>query len=185
MQIKYVGTVIPYTGKELRSHFIFHRFDIQGNAMVAFQGSAHVELPHMVDQEDVKAQAPIYSKLMLHFLAEFFWDDLEKTILRQRLFMAIIFEQLKSVAPKIAWERRGDDLYVGNRKLSVSIATASPISTLIHTGLNIVAKGTPVPAYGLEQAGISPREFAMEILKRFQQETNDILLARTKVRGVL
>lgn len=184
MQIKYSEMVIPYTGKELRSHFIFHRFDIQGNALVAFTGSAQVELSHMVDQADVKAKAPISSAMMLHFLGEFFGEDLEKTILRQRLLMCLMLEHLKEIRPETSWARMGDDLFVGSKKLSVSIATASPVSTLIHAGLNITTQGTPIPTYSLEQAKIEPRSFAAEILKRFKKETDEIALARTKVRGV-
>lgn len=184
MRIKHSKKELAYTGKELRSLFIFHQFGLQGNALVAFEGPCRVELPEMVDQEDVKANAPIYSPWMLHFLGEFFGEDLEKTLLRQRLLMAVILDLLRETAPGVPWRRVGNDLYVRNRKVSVSIATASPVSTLLHAGLNVRTRGAPVPAFGLKEAGISPAGLAAKILKRFQEEAEGIAMARCKVRGV-
>ena len=38
----------------------------------------------------------------------------------------------------------GDDIFIGDAKLSVSIATASISSMKIHFALNITTKGTPI-----------------------------------------
>jgi len=152
--------------------------------MIAFCGPCRVDLKEMVDQEDVKAKAPIRSPLMLHFMAEFFGENLETTIVRQRLLMACVLEALRENAPTVPFRRDGDDIYVGPKKMSVSIATASPVSTLIHAGLNITTKGTPIPTYGLKDAKIEPKEFALAVLKAFQKETEEMDLARCKVRGV-
>ncbi|MBI1879344.1 MAG: DUF366 family protein [Chloroflexi bacterium] len=69
-------------------------------------------------------------------------------------------------------------------KLSVSIATASPTSTLIHTGFNIETEGTPVPAVGLAELDVDVPAFAAELLRRYAAEVHDIWLARCKVRAV-
>jgi hypothetical protein len=184
LQIKYSDKKLTYTGKELSSLFIFHKFNLQGDALVSFQGECDVKLPEMVDQQDVKANAPIYSPLMLHFLGEFFGDDLKCAVTRQRLLMATILEILQNSAPRIPWKRTGDDIYVKEKKVSVSIATASPVSTLLHTGLNIISKNTPVPAFGLNDAELNPEKMALEILERFQKEMEEIELARCKVKWV-
>jgi hypothetical protein len=184
LRIRYIAKELAYTGKELRSHFLFHQFHIKGDALVAFQGPCDVKISEMVDQEDVKANAPIFSPKMLHFLGEFFEEDLRKTVFRQRLLMAIILEILQKEAPKIPWRRNGDDIFVGEKKVSVSIATKSPVSTLIHAGLNIIAKGAPVPAFGLEEAKISPPFLARKILSAFKKECDEIDFACWKVRGV-
>jgi len=168
----------------LRSLFIYHTFNLQGDAIVSFCGACDVSLNNMVDQEDVKLKAPIYSRSMLHFLGEFFDDDLEKTILRQRLLMASILECLRKEASSVPWMRAGDDIYVGKLKVSVSIATKSPVSTLIHAGINIETKDTPVPTFGLEQANVDPKVLSGEVLFRFKEEMEGIGLARCKVRGV-
>ena len=75
---------------------------------------------------------------------------------------------------------------IDGKKLSVSIATKSTTSILIHTGLNIVSEGAPVKASGLtSELGITDiKEFALEIMKRYSEELEDINLASTKVRGV-
>ena len=184
MHISYFNKLLAYTGKELRSLFIYHQFNLQGNALVAFSGPCKVTLADLVDQEDVKRNAPIFSKLMLHFLGEFFGDDLEKTILRQRLLMACIFESLMAKAPQFSWVRDGDDIFMEKKKVSVSIATASPVSTLIHAGLNIETKGTPLPTFGLKEAKIEPAPLAALVLERFKSEMSGVWLARCKVRGV-
>jgi hypothetical protein len=85
--------------------------------------------------------------------------------------------------------RRGDDLYLPRAdgspgKLSVSIATASATSTLIHTGFNVETEGTPVPTVGLAELGVDPATFGAELLRRYAEEVEDIWLARCKVRAV-
>jgi hypothetical protein len=188
---KYLGAerVFAYDGHQLAPHWIYRHYDLLGDAIVAWRGECDVKLSEMVDIEDVKANAPIYSPEMVHFIAEFFDLDLEKTVYRQRLLIVTAKEFLEErVSQRV--ERRGDDLYLsrprdGQRgKLSVSIATTSATSTLIHTGFNVVSEGTPVPTVGLNDLGIAPDEFAQAVLERYRAEVEDIWLARCKVRPV-
>ena len=76
---------------------------------------------------------------------------------------------------------------IDGKKLSVSIATKSITSVLIHTGLNILSEGAPVKASGLtSELGIEDIEnFAKEVMKRYAAEIDDIKSAATKVRGVI
>src|SRR4051812_18158249 len=85
---------VAYDGSQLAPHWIYRRFDILGNAIVAFVGPAEVFLDQMVDLEDVKQQAPIYSPLMLHFIGEWFEDSWDLGILWQHLFICQIYELL-------------------------------------------------------------------------------------------
>ena len=184
----YTESPITYDGHQLAPHWIYRRFDLLGDAIVAFTGPCNVELTEMVDIEDVKAQAPIYSPQMLHFIAEFFHTDLELAVYRQRLLIINAKELLEEITGQ-AIKRQGDDLYAPRPdgspgKLSVSIATASPTSTLIHTGFNIDTEGTPVPTAGLSQLGIKVNSFAPGLLHRYAAEVQDIYLARCKVRAV-
>ena len=77
-------------------------------------------------------------------------------------------------------------MFVNDKKLSVSIATKSLTSILIHTGINILSEGAPIPVSGLESdLGIKDiKEFALEVMKNYSEEVDDIVLASTKVRGV-
>ncbi|MCD6360381.1 MAG: DUF366 family protein [Armatimonadetes bacterium] len=175
---------LAYTGAELRSHWIMERFGLRGDAMVAFRGPCDVALSEMVDLEDVAAGASIRSAEMLHFIAEHFESDLERMVLRQRLFMCMVREALSAREGVPDLRRDGDDLYAGGRKLSVSIATASPVSTLMHVGLNVDPTGAPVAAVGLAEWGVDPDELARELLDAYAAELAGVAAARCKVRGV-
>ncbi|MFH1429857.1 MAG: DUF366 family protein [Candidatus Margulisiibacteriota bacterium] len=175
---------VDYTGEQLSSLWIYKNAGIRGDAIVSFIGKADVR-DHMVDQEDVLKNEFIYSEKMLHFLIEHFDLDLEKAVLRQRLFMVIIEEVIKEYGCDNII-RSGDDLYVGDGKLSVSIATLSPISSLIHTGLNISNKNTPVETYALLDIMKEKdlEQFAGKVMEKYIKEMEDIYLARCKVKGV-
>ena len=179
----FVKEKIKYTGKELRSHFAYDRFNIQGDSLLAFCGECEVTVSDLVDIADVKDNAPIYSENMLHFIAEFFYGDLEMAILKQRLLMAIIKDEIASLSGALLI-RQGDDIYEENAKLSVSIATSSPVSFMIHAGVNISSKNTPVKTKGLLDYGIDEEVFAESILDSFSKEILGVRSARCKVRGV-
>ena len=184
MKIKFIEEEIKYIGSQLVPHWIYKNFKIQGNSIVAFIGECEVKLSEMVDIEDVINNEPIYSKSMLSFITEQFGIDLIEGVFRQRLLICIIKELLEEKGFFVV--RNGDDLIIDGRKLSVSIATKSITSVLIHTGLNIISDGAPVAASGLtSELGIKDvKEFAIEVMKRYSEEIDDIVLASTKVRGV-
>ncbi len=181
---RWIEEQIPYTGRELRSHFALEKWGIVGDNIVAFIGECRVSREHLVDLLDAQANATIYSPLMLHFLGEFFNDDLEKAIWRQRLFITLLKEKWESLVPKNRLRREGNDLYEKDKKLSVSIATATPLSTLLHVGVNIETEGTPVPTVGLREERIDPVVFAKEVLQQFVQEFDGVYHDLCKVRSV-
>ncbi len=183
MQWRWLSEEIPYTGRELRSGWIAKVTAIEGDAIVGFIGPCDVPLEHMVDMEDVRRGMPIKAARMLHFLLEDFNTDLARTVLRQRLLVCRTAELLNQATNEHV-RRDGDDLFVGERKLSVSIATTSPTSALIHLGLNIDPSGAPVPAIGLDELGISAPEAAVQIMKAYVQEIQSIEAAQRKVRSV-
>lgn len=184
MHTKLIEKEIKYIGSQLAPHWIYKNFKLQGDAIVAFIGECEVALTEMVDIEDVINNEPIYSKSMLSFITEQFNVNLVEGVFRQRLLICIIKELLEERGIFVV--RNGDDLMIDGRKLSVSIATKSTTSILIHTGLNILSEGAPVKASGLtSELGISDmKEFALEVMKRYAEELEDINLASTKVRGV-
>lgn len=183
MKTKFINEKIKYTGNELAPHWIYRNFKMQGDAIVAFCGECEVNLEEMVDVEDVINNEPIYSKLMLNFIIENFNIGLVEGIFRQRLLITILKEVLEDTysAPI---KRSGDDLFVEDKKLSVSIATKSLTSVLIHVGINIDPTGAPVKAIGLNSLNVNNVEdFAKEIMIRYSEEIDDIILASTKVSG--
>ncbi len=184
MEGRYLEKEIAYTGRELRSHWAYERFDLMGDSLVAFVGPCDVPLDRMADLEDVKARAPIRSDRMLHLIAEHFGADLETSILRQRLLVCLAAEQINGRLGQIRIARRGDDLFDGEAKLSVSIAVATPVSTMVHLGLNVTRAGAPVRVVGLEDLGVDPRWLGEEIMRHYLEELAGVARARCKVRGV-
>ncbi len=171
-----------YTGHQLRSHWIYSQFQIQGDACVAFAGPCEVHLDEMVDLADVHAEAPIFSEQMLSLIIEHFQADLRSMVLRQRLLTAQAKDLLTAAGAKV--RRQGDDLYDGQFKLSVSIATVSPVSGLIHFGLNIRSENTPVPTRGLADYGIDWQVFAQDLVQGYLAEEQSMQAALVKVRWV-
>lgn len=184
MKTKFIDEEIKYVGSQLAPHWIYKNYKMQGDSIVAFIGECNVKLTEMVDIEDVINNEPIYSKLMLSFISEQFGIGLIEGVLRQRLLMCVIKEALESRGVFVV--RQGDDLMINDKKLSVSIATKSINSVLIHTGLNILSVGAPVKAAGLtSELGITDiKEFALEVMSKYSDELEDIVLASAKVRGV-
>ncbi|MDA8234617.1 MAG: DUF366 family protein [Clostridia bacterium] len=184
MKSHLVQNKLPYDGTQLSSLWAYKTFGIQGDSIIAFRGPCQVKLEHMVDQEDVLAGDHIYSEDMMHFIAEHFELDLEKTVIRQRLLITIIKEVLER-NPAVKLRRDGDDIYLGEDKLSVSIATLTRVSTMIHTGLNISSRNTPVATVSLPELGVEDWEsFAHDVVQAYCEELESIKLARCKVRGV-
>lgn len=184
MQIKWVEQTIKYDGSQLTPHWIYKTFGLLGDTLVSFRGGCHVPLDKMVDQVDVKENKPIWSEEMLHFIGEFFETDLTKTILLQRLLVSLAQQEIIFRSKKQMIVRGGNDLYDGDAKLSVAIATSSPISTLLHFGVNISSRGTPVKTKGLADYGIEVEPFARALLESFRDEVQSLRVARSKVRPV-
>ncbi|MBR1907894.1 DUF366 family protein [bacterium] len=184
MKIKLIENEVKYIGSQLAPHWIYKNYKMMGDAIVAFKGECEVKLTEMVDIEDVINNEPIYSKYMLSFITEQFNVNITEGVLRQRLLITTIKEVLEEMG--IIVRRSGDDLFVGDKKLSVSICTKSMTSILIHTGLNIESEGAPVNAAGLgTDLNISDIDgFAQRVMEKYSEELDDIYLAGTKVRGV-
>ncbi len=175
---------IPYTGVELAPHWISGQTGIFSSGIVAFRGPCLVKTEELVDLEDSREGETIQAAEMLHFLGEWFDGGLELAIARQRLLIAGFAELLsRQIASEHGRKirRLGNDLFVGDRKLSVSIVTASPVSTLFHFGVNIDPSGAPVNAVGLVELGADPEELAKAVLALWKEEWQGMLKARCKV----
>ncbi len=174
-----------YFGPELRPHFILSKYRIEGSALLCFRGACEVKTDHLVDWEDRLQNDFIRAKEMLHFLGEFFGITLKEGIWIQRLIVSEALAYLLNAGIKA--ERTGDDLFIEGRKLSVSIVTASPVSVLLHLGLNIDSEGAPVKAIGLGEIFSEQQiqEFADYLLSRFKEEYQSVNRAAVKVRPVI
>jgi uncharacterized protein len=176
---------VTYDGTQLTTHWPRGITGLQGDALVAWLGPARVDTAELVDLSDRSSGDTIVAAEMLHLVGVFFQRPLPEMVMRQRLYTARLAEELgrRGVAP----ERSGDDLFLPGeppRKLTVSIATVSPLAGLIHLGINVDPAGAPVPAAGLEELGVAARPFAAELLAALVEEETGAALAAAKVRAV-
>lgn len=188
MNFRFLNGEIKYDGSQLHSHFAYEH-GVKGNSIVSFIGPAEVK-EHLVDCEDRLKNDFISSESMLHFIIEIFDVSLREMVVWQRLFITQTIDFLKSLTIPESYKLRrvGDDIFVDSKKLSVSIATLSPVSGLIHVGLNIkVGENCPVLAIGLEDLpdlGYDVKCFAIMLMKKFIEEFEDIQNDCYKVKGV-
>jgi hypothetical protein len=169
-----------YDGTQLRSLFAYMGHGLMGDSIVAWIGPCSVTFDHMVDGEDLRAQAKIEGERMVHFIVEMFDCSLFAAVCAQRLLAAIVIGHLHNPALR----RDGDDIYLGEKKLSISIATVSPTSALIHFAVNVVNDGTPVPTLSLRELKVDPEKFAQDILQKFAKEMSTSREATQKVKWV-
>ena len=180
MKIHWADGRIDYDGTQIHSLWAYRAFGVQGDSVVAFIGGCDIPFANMVDLEDVRAKSRIASPLMLHFIAEHFDGDLETAVLRQRV-LAVVAKDL--LPPGVT--REGDDLFVSGGKLSISIATRTPVSSKIHFGINVErATDVGVETRSLRDRGVEPTSYARAVMQRFAAEMDGVLDARTRVRGV-
>jgi len=182
MKTEFLSENTAYTGPQLRSLYLYEK-GLKGNGMISWVGSCDVKTPDLVDAEDRVTNDFIKSKEMVHFLAEFFHRDVFFGICVQRLMAEIVIDVLSKLSDQ-KFERRGDDVYCQSKKLNVSIATVSAVSSLIHFGVNVDSEGAPVEAVGLKDLGVDAKAFAEQVLSLVQKEVDEIYGASVKVFGV-
>jgi hypothetical protein len=185
MRSRFIKEEIGYTGDQLHSLYSYDNYGIAGDSIISFVGPCDISLKEIVDLEDAKAGKRIYVPMMLHFIAEHFDIDLEKGILRQYLLVDIVKDVLNEKLGKFIVKRIEGELFINDAKLGMSAATASPVSSLIHAGINIIApENTTTKTKGLKDFNIDPNELATEILERYTKENEKISLTRCKTRWV-
>ena len=184
MKTLFMPDGIDYTGRELRPHWIMERCGLVGDATVSFIGSCDVSGGDLVDIEDRILGNTVAGDRMLHFIAEVFGVGLPGIVFAQRLLCTAARDTLEALTGATV-RREGDDLFVGAGKLSVSVATVSPVSGLIHMGLNITRDGVPVEAACLEDLKVDAISTAEKILAAFAQEIEGALDAARKVKPVI
>ncbi len=163
---------IDYDGSQIASLWAYTLFKVQDDSIVCFRGGCDVSAMYMIDLEDRMNEEKIESPDMIQFIVEHFDSTtLSLAYTRQRLLACIALEAL--IDRKVPVTRSGDDLYYDGQKMSVSIASASPVSQKIHFGINVRSD-----EWGsLEKAGLGPADaeaLMAEIGSRYASEQEDI-----------
>jgi uncharacterized protein len=184
VKAKFLETQEKYDGTQLVSLRNYLQHGILGDSIVAWIGPCDISFEHMVDGEDLLAKAQIAGSMMVHFIVEKFDVSLFAAVGLQRLLASIVKDHLHAAGSDKTLFRDGYDLFSRDRKLSISIASQSPVSSLIHFAVNVSNKGTPVKTLALEDLSVDPQTFAREIMERFCKEVESITEATQKVRWV-
>ena len=186
MKTKWIEEKIHYDGSQLRSLYAYLSHSVLGDSMIAWEGGCNVAVEHMVDGEDKLAGESIAGDHMLHFLVERFSEGLSFSVAEQRLIAAIAKDLVIEISndKSLCLKRDGDDIFWGDKKMSISIATVSPVSALVHFAVNVSNEGTPVKTCALKDFGIEPKDFALELLSKVQRELDSLLEATQKVHWV-
>ncbi|MEZ6197194.1 MAG: DUF366 family protein [Planctomycetota bacterium] len=174
---------VDYDGRQLRSHWLYETFGLAGDAAAAFVGRADVAGEHLVDLADRQAGLVIRADRMLHLIVEVFDPRLDRAVSLQR-HLVHAARELVEERSGARLRRSGDDLFHGEGKLSVSIATVSAVSNLVHLGINVTNAGTPVRTASLEDLGLDAAATARDLLARFADDLESMGKAAVKVRPV-
>jgi hypothetical protein len=182
MRTHWLADLTAYDGSQLRAHWAMARTGVVGDVAVGFRGPCRVADAEIADLADVDGPG-IAGDDMVHVVWETFTaPDLLLAVHRQRLLAAQARDLVAELAPGAVVLRDGDDLWVGDGKLSISIATVTPVSALVHFAVNASPGGAPVRTATLADLGVDPVVFGQELLTRCAEEQQSIAEARAKVR---
>lgn len=204
MKQKWVDTEFEYDGSQLASLYNYLKHGLAGDSIVSWVGPCDISFEKMADGEDLLTHSEIRGARMLHFIIEKFDVSLFAAVALQRLVaslaLEILIEKLSVKGSAIATansklllssdgsspvlRRDGDDIYWGEKKISISVAVPSYRSCLIHFAVNITNEGTPVPTAALSDFAVDPVQFAQELMTRVACENESIIFATHKVHGV-
>jgi hypothetical protein len=183
MKTKFIDAKIKYDGAQLKPLYAYLNHKVIGDSIISFVGECDVSLEHMVDAEDFVVSSEIKSQNMLHFIVEVFNQNIFTAVSLQRLLVSITQNLLLQKNYQLT--RKGDDLYLGKKKLSVSIASVSPVSAMIHLGLNVTNEGTPVETCSLGDFDLDSKQFSLELMNLFADEFVSIFEATQKVKPLI
>jgi len=118
MKSLFAKTKESYDGTQLRSLFGYMEYGLLGDSVIAWIGPCSVSFDHMVDGEDLRAEAKIQGEQMVHFIIELFDRDLFAAVNVQRLLASIVMEHLRKLSKNEKLRREGDDIYLDDKKLA-------------------------------------------------------------------
>jgi len=183
MSITWLNAECSYDGTQLSTDFIKQHGSGSDDEIVLFLGPADVPVEHLVDLEDAAANAVIQSPMMAHVLLEHRGVPLTEMVWRQRMLGRIASSWIVE-RTGIHVDVKGDDLFIGDGKLSVSVATRSNRSSLIHFAVNVESGGAPVKTSALRDLRIPPKEFLMALARAYEEEALSAARATQKVKPV-
>ncbi|MBE6485940.1 MAG: DUF366 family protein [Methanosphaera stadtmanae] len=158
-----------YDGSQINPSWAFQEFKVKDSTIVSWIGPMNILGDNLIDYEDVGLD--IKGDNMLNFIVEHFDEqpgNLKLAYHRQRILVMITRDKLLDYGIKTTQD--GDDIFINNKKLSVSIATASISSMKMHFALNITTKGTPDD---VETSALEDNDMSLEDIHKLQDEISE------------
>ncbi len=198
MECLWLNEKHKYDGSQLQPLNNYLKHGVLGDSVVSWAGACELKPQYIIDGEDLKSEAKIAGDFMLHFILELFQYPLSGAVALQRLMGELLMDQIQKDSDRESMicesenrnfkdfqlKRIGDDIYRDRKKLNISVATCSNLSSLIHFGVNITNKGTPVPTCCLTDFGITDeKKFALDFMETLREEFMGMKRARMKVRS--
>lgn len=185
MKNLFIENEFMYDGTQLRPLYAYEKHGIQGHSIISWIGGCDIPFEHMVDYEDKLEKSEIRGKKMLHFIIEVFDFKLISAVFMQRLFSSIVKDVIEKKSSQDL-VRKGDDLFWQingvKRKLTISIASVSAVSSMVHFAININNENTPVETCSLDDLKIEAKSISLQIMKEFVDEYLDVVVATQKVK---
>lgn len=185
MRAQFIEKEFAYDGSQLRPLYAYLHHGVMGDSIVSWKGPCNIAWENMKDGEDLLEASAIRSDQMLHFIIEIFHQSLLSGVACQRLFASVAKDYLQRIAAPVlgadSLDRFGDDIYWNDKKLSISIASSSSVSTQIHFAMNITTEGTPVKTTSLQELGMDPQKTAEDIMVLWSKEFESMQMATQKV----
>jgi len=143
MLVEVLEEPVFYDGSQIDPLWGYKHSGILGDSIIVFRGGMDVSEERMKDCEDLRGKTKITGDDVLHLIVERF--DSPGNIFISYLLQRLLVISAQAVLNMYGIEtaRTGDDLYIADEKLTVSIATASITSEKIHLGINVTTTGTP------------------------------------------
>ncbi|MFO7967892.1 MAG: DUF366 family protein [Archaeoglobaceae archaeon] len=165
----FIDSELGYDGSQIKSLWAYCEAGVKEDSIISFVGSCEIDGDAQVDLEDMVLQEKIYSPKMLHFIIEHF-DEVSLRLIRTRQrFLAYLIQEIINEERKVS--RKGDNLFWNGKKLTISMATISPVSAKIHFGVNVESDTHS----SLQEIGYpDPKQLALEVCRRYSREIEEI-----------
>lgn len=173
----FIDSELRYDGSQIKSLWAYCEVGIKEDSIISFVGSCNIQGDARADSEDIVLQKKVYSPKMLHFIVEHSDEVSPRLTCTRQRFLTCLIQDLIDEECKIS--REGEDLFWEGKKLTVSMATISPVSAKIHFGINVESDEYA----SLEEMGFSdPKKLGLEICRRYSYEIDDLSGDIRKIR---
>jgi hypothetical protein len=185
MAFKFLPEKRALSGDEMLPHWALRNFDMVGDSIVSFVGDFKVPPERWVDISGIMRGGVFPNSEMMHIVVEHFGCALPEAVLRQYVLVSILQEKLlhriKTNGHNLT--RLGDDLFDGDKRLSITAVGSTLVSAKIHIGVFTESPG--MGYFGLTEYGVDPKELAEVVVCQYCAEMRRLAEKAWKVKPII